>query len=250
MDKRSLRTQLAGGPRIGVALSVLLSAFLVTAYRHMAGQEQPEHPFIDPKDFKSETCLTCHAEKSHGKNLHKALEMGCETCHEAKQGDTGFTISLLARDNALCFNCHDDKQVDPAKMPQAHQRLVAGECTACHQPHATDNVRRLRASINDVCLECHGQASALSAQNGLITIFGQVQIPATSLKGLRRISISGNTLRGHPLGRHLVSGPNPLQPGAPVITCVTCHNPHALDFTKRRFQLKAGVKSICLNCHA
>jgi hypothetical protein len=41
------------------ALSALL-AFSVS--RAGAGEQNPEHPFIEQKDIKSETCLACHVQ--------------------------------------------------------------------------------------------------------------------------------------------------------------------------------------------
>ncbi|MGZ7042595.1 MAG: hypothetical protein ACXVH7_12455, partial [Thermoanaerobaculia bacterium] len=60
----------------------------------MSAQEQLEHPYIEPKDVKAETCLTCHPEKMQRQFVHTAVRMGCPECHHIVTGKNQTTITL------------------------------------------------------------------------------------------------------------------------------------------------------------
>lgn len=199
-------------------------------------------------------CYMCHEDiktQIEGAKVAHGLfqkQDSCTACHSPHAA--AYPHQLRRATVALCETCHVERRTERMTKKFLHPPVFEVGCTVCHDAHASNNPRRLRASINELCLACHGQASPSPAQDGVITIFGNVRVPASFFRGIRRIGVAGDTLRGHPLAGHPISGPNSLTKEGSVITCVTCHNPHASDFTKRRFQLKAGAKSICLNCHA
>lgn len=254
--------------------------------------------------FEKANCADCH--NPHGSDRPKLIntyahmpfeQKMCDACHSAPQN--GKVVVNEGGKRALCYMCHDDikTKIEKAKVPHGlfaardyctdchsphasayphqlrqptvelcdtchanlskelatrkfvHAPVVKLGCTVCHDPHASDYPSRLRASVNELCLACHGPGPLPPAKDGKITVLG-TEIPAAFFQKIRRIGISRTGTTGHPLTGHPFSGPNVLRPGKPMITCVTCHNPHASDFTQRMFQLKAGSKSICLNCHA
>ena len=52
----------------------------------------------------------------------------------------------------LCAMCHEAK--DTKKF--IHGPVAAGACTACHDPHESDNAKLLvSSSINELCTSCH-----------------------------------------------------------------------------------------------
>jgi len=199
-------------------------------------------------------CYMCHEDiktQIEGAKVAHGLfqkQDSCTACHSPHAA--AYPHELRRATVPLCETCHVERRTERMTKKFLHPPVFEVGCTVCHDAHASNNPRRLRASINELCLACHGQASPSPAQDGVITIFGNVRVPASAFRGIRKIGVAGDTLRGHPLAGHPISGPNSLAKEGSGITCVTCHNPHASDSTKRRFQLKVGAKSICLNCHA
>ncbi len=196
-------------------------------------------------------CFTCHEELrqqiTSAKQPHGLFEVEdvCTNCHSPHA--TQYPFHLRQPMIALCTGCHVERQEERTTKKFVHRPVFEAGCTVCHEPHASDYRARLRAPVNDVCLACHG-AEGPPEQGGVATLFGKVQVNAGLFKAIRRVDLSKDGTRGHPLMQHLVSGPNPLKPGE-TLSCVSCHNPHASDFTKRMFQLRAGAKSLCLGCH-
>ena len=205
------------------------------------------------EDGSRQLCYMCHddirthieeAKVPHGLFQQKDT---CTDCHSPHA--SAYPHQLRRKTVALCESCHQERRAEHLTKKFLHPPVFEMSCTVCHDAHGSENPNRLRASINETCLECHGVNPPKSNDDGTITIFGNVQVPAETFKGIRKIGIAEETMRGHPLAGHPISGPNSLLPGKPAITCVTCHNPHASDFSRRRFQLKEGMKSVCLNCH-
>lgn len=237
-------------------------AKLINAFAHMPFEEkmcevchnEPQEGIVSLiEDGRRDLCYTCHEDiRERIENAvvpHGLFEQRdyCTDCHSPHA--TAYPHQLRRRTVRVCEGCHTERREEQLTMKFLHPPVFDVGCTVCHDPHGGDNVHRLRASINELCLECHQGPNAPADENGMVTLFGNVKVPASSLEGIRKISISEETMQGHPLAGHPISGPNPLKPDEPAITCVTCHNPHASDFTRRRFQLKEGVKSVCLNCH-
>ena len=105
--KRSVDPQ-----KVNRALHFLLLAICLLPPIQVCAEEPIEHPFIEPKDIKSQTCLTCHPEKKEGKFVHSAVRMGCENCHQAISEKNKTTITLVATGGDLCAKCHETRK-DP-----------------------------------------------------------------------------------------------------------------------------------------
>ena len=74
------------------------------------------HPVPLEKSVDSATCLQCHEEKSKGKFVHSAIQMGCLSCHEVRVNKDVTRVKLItAVPYKLCFNCHADKDVEQIK---------------------------------------------------------------------------------------------------------------------------------------
>lgn len=140
-------------------LFTYIFSYFLSPFPQAFGEEKPEHPFIEQKDVKSETCLTCHPEKKEGKFVHSAVTMGCENCHQANSENGKTTIALVATGKELCKMCHEDKVPDPQKV--ALHSPVADNCTTCHSPHSSDNKAQVllptvgKTESENLCLMCH-----------------------------------------------------------------------------------------------
>jgi predicted CXXCH cytochrome family protein len=63
---------------------------------------------------------------------------------------------LLRREGAeTCFECHDDFQNGIKTAKFVHAPVQDGNCTMCHDPHATDQQAMLKKTGSGVCFECH-----------------------------------------------------------------------------------------------
>src|SRR5262245_35757273 len=49
----------------------------------LSSGETLDHPLLEPKDLKTETCTTCHTAKNQGRFVHTAVTTGCQSCHFA-----------------------------------------------------------------------------------------------------------------------------------------------------------------------
>ncbi len=109
-------------------------------------------------DVSKVTCTNCH--DPHGSAQKHLLATGsvhapfaegsCDTCH------VGGKASALSENGgkALCTACHADVE-EAAKKPRVPHAALEGDCTACHNPHASKEPKLLRASGEALCVSCH-----------------------------------------------------------------------------------------------
>lgn len=134
--------------RVGVL--VLLAASYAIAATHPVP--------LDPK-ADTDTCLQCHEDKSKGKTVHPAVQMGCLTCHELRVSKDATRIKLKTTTvSALCITCHSDKNAAEIKG-KVHPPAVR-DCAKCHDPHVSENKSLLRKTESgdkkdNLCLTCH-----------------------------------------------------------------------------------------------
>ena len=107
----------------------------------------------------NDACLSCHTRTPHtmwSGSAHDARNLSCGTCHSAHEPH-GRAQLVAASELELCGSCHRT-QVNKVKRV-SHMPLAEGkmECSSCHDPHGTTNVRLLRVGnwINESCLSCH-----------------------------------------------------------------------------------------------
>jgi predicted CXXCH cytochrome family protein len=206
--------------------SVVLAALLLSA-PCLAG----DHPALS----EAARCLDCHADKAGGTVVHPAILMGCESCHQLERKDETTRVSLARPLSSLCFRCHQEKSYTHQHFP-----YVGGMCTRCHDPHASPNSALLRASVNDLCLNCH------LTQDSLVD-------PKQPM-----IQLNQSRTMGHPFERHPVSGKSDPLRGRDL-DCTSCHLPHG---SPRKHLMRIGVEApgdvlnktvetsdICAACH-
>ena len=127
LARRSVSAQNINGVHL-----LLLAIFLLPPTQ-ISAEEPIEHPFIEPRDIKRETCLTCHPEKKQGKFVHTATRTGCENCHAVTSERNRTAITLIATGGQLCVRCHEVKT-----EPVLHGPYKDGQCLFCHDPHSSE----------------------------------------------------------------------------------------------------------------
>ena len=103
-DTMSYSLETSNRKTLVAAASFLVFAFPLVFRQQLRAQTVTEHPYIEPKDIKSETCLGCHPDKKEGKFVHSAVASGCETCHQAtsEKEKEETTVTLVAQGGKLC----------------------------------------------------------------------------------------------------------------------------------------------------
>lgn len=229
------RHQVRWAVRLGVALA--LSLLVLTPAR---SQQAPEHPFIEAKELKTETCLMCHTDKKEGKYVHAAIAMGCEACHQASSKDNKTTITLMATGGDLCMACHEVSKEDVMHQPyQEHQ------CLVCHDPHSSNFVAHTREAANSLCFQCHLKRPI---KGDTLTLAGGIQVPSKEVEQAPKIELGASRQSGHPWVGHPVGGrPDPVHPGEKM-SCLSCHQPHASTQDNLIIASKKGP-NVCDKCH-
>jgi DmsE family decaheme c-type cytochrome len=112
-----------------------------------------------PRDA-SESCLTCHTKSSHALwegSAHDARNLSCVTCHSVHAPQSVRAQLKTATEVETCATCHRAQALKVKRI--AHMPLTEGkmECSSCHNPHGSTNVRQLRVGnwINESCVSCH-----------------------------------------------------------------------------------------------
>jgi DmsE family decaheme c-type cytochrome len=119
-----------------------------------------------PKKMKpseiSELCTTCHNRKEHSEwdgSKHDSRNMSCATCHSVHEPKGEKGQLKTEKITETCVQCHQ-KEVNKIHKT-SHMPVKEGkmECTTCHNPHGSQNVKMLREgnSVNESCSTCHAE---------------------------------------------------------------------------------------------
>jgi predicted CXXCH cytochrome family protein len=202
-----------------------------------------------------EVCLSCHAQQKQQLALpgaHPPFKGGeCTACHRAHPGPEPQpdAIGLLKSETSdLCVSCHADARAQQ-DMPFAHIPFRSGQCTACHDPHATQRTFMLEEEGANLCFTCHrGAAQDLAAANqhppfragSCLSCHSPhaTSEPALLVASTQRVCLSchaGAMARNE-------SSHKPVREG----WCTSCHQPHGSNNAPL---LKAGDGQLCLMCH-
>lgn len=80
-------------------------------------------------------------------------ERECAACHDQRSlGD------MVEPEPGLCYVCHEDFGDAYAYL---HGPVAGGYCTACHDPHMSENEKLLRHTGEQLCLYCHQSEDVL-----------------------------------------------------------------------------------------
>jgi len=132
----------------------------------------------------------------------------CLNCHDAHASKQK---ALLAGTTlALCGSCHVDTLKRHERSPTRHPPIGDGECSTCHDPHASDNAFLfVQAGVVETCGKCHDWQKHST----------------------------------HPLGEKILDPRNPNL----TLECLSCHRAHGTEF--KRLMPFAMTSDLCTKCH-
>lgn len=125
---------------------------------------------LDRPARADEGCATaaCHGGMMKKANAHPAAD-SCDSCHEStggphpQKGKKTFKLTKSPPD--LCTDCHDS----PATKKHVHPPVKDGDCTTCHDPHASDQASLLTAPVSELCTTCHGDKTEAPVLHGPVS---------------------------------------------------------------------------------
>ncbi len=110
----------------------------------------------------TETCTTCHNRGTHALwkgSQHEARNVSCVSCHSVHQPKSAKAQLKAVNQQQQCMSCHRDKVAKLDRSGHMPVREGKMECSSCHNPHGSTNVRLLKTgnSINESCSSCHAE---------------------------------------------------------------------------------------------
>ncbi|HMF97765.1 MAG TPA: DmsE family decaheme c-type cytochrome [Vicinamibacterales bacterium] len=108
------------------------------------------------------TCLTCHNKGPHADwqgSMHDARNVACASCHSVHAPKSERFQLKTATATETCESCHKQEAMKIRKSGHMPVREGKMDCTSCHTPHGSNNVRMLKVgnSINEACASCHAE---------------------------------------------------------------------------------------------
>jgi DmsE family decaheme c-type cytochrome len=107
-------------------------------------------------------CLSCHSKGAHADwqgSMHDARNVSCATCHSVHNPKSDKAQLKTATVVQTCETCHKQEAMKVKKSGHMPVREGKMECTSCHSPHGSNNVRMLKTgnTINEACASCHAE---------------------------------------------------------------------------------------------
>lgn len=110
----------------------------------------------------SATCTACHNRGEHEfwqGSQHDRRNLTCTTCHSVHNWNS--LEKQLKADSVIqtCGTCHRDKVAKLDRSSHMPVREGKLECSTCHNPHGSQNVRLLRVgnTVSEACTSCHAE---------------------------------------------------------------------------------------------
>lgn len=150
----------------------------------------------------------------------------------------------------LCLTCHVNFE-ETMKRPFLHTPVKTGECTGCHNPHASTHGKMLAAEQSEVCSRCHANVVPEKAQSTHKVVSEGGCLKCHDPHGANsRFNLlkAGNDLCfdcHKEMGERIKKAKfkhAPVEKG-----CLGCHSPHGSG--KAGSLLKDAVPALCLSCH-
>jgi len=194
-------------------------------------------------------CVTarCHPSIVKAKNVHPVAEP-CDTCHQATAAPhpqkKKQTFKLVQALPGLCSQCHPPL----GAMKYVHAPVKNGACTACHNPHASDEPKLLVRQAKDLCGACHADKAKHAYVHGP-TATGDCTAchnPHESGKKALLVKDSPDLC----FICHVdMQGEMKKKDVHPAIEsgCTSCHNPHGSAAKKL---LAVEGEKLCFQCHS
>jgi DmsE family decaheme c-type cytochrome len=108
------------------------------------------------------TCVTCHNKGAHSDwqgSMHDARNVSCTSCHSVHNSKSEKFQLKTATVTQTCESCHKQEAMKVKKSGHMPLREGKMDCTSCHSPHGSNNVRMLKTgnTINEACATCHAE---------------------------------------------------------------------------------------------
>ena len=135
---------------------------------------------------------------------------------------------LADKEGPLCGKCHAP---GGGGMKKAHGGYPVAACTGCHDPHASDAVKLLRASVHEPmtgggCSNCHADPKSMKP----FAVQEQGAKLCANCHDSAKLAAGGTVQHA------------PFKKGE----CLGCHDPHASDGAKLA---RVPGNGLCLKCH-
>jgi DmsE family decaheme c-type cytochrome len=116
---------------------------------------------MSAKDVNA-TCLTCHSTGSHAQwhgGVHDARNLSSASCHSVHNPKSERAQLKTVTAVQTCETCHKQEAMKVKKSGHMPVREGKMDCTTCHTPHGSTNVRMLKVgnTINETCASCHSE---------------------------------------------------------------------------------------------
>lgn len=110
-------------------------------------------------------CESCHNRNLHANydgGKHDGRNVGCVTCHSVHAPKSEKAHLKTESVTETCVQCHRkevNKVHKSSHMPVGELNGTKMECTTCHNPHGSQNVKMLKegTSITEACATCHAE---------------------------------------------------------------------------------------------
>ncbi|MBJ6727265.1 cytochrome c3 family protein [Geomesophilobacter sediminis] len=201
------------------------------------------------------SCVTsaCHATISNGTMVHAPVkENDCTSCHTQRAKEhpikQGKSFELAAQGADLCSQCHDKKFT----MKVVHRPVKKGECTSCHQPHASSGKALLNMGDNqtDFCLRCHTpgpfQQRYMHGPAAVGTCNECHDPHQSNEKALLKGQVRDLCLKCHADFDKTLRDAPMVHPPVKVGPCTSCHNAHG---SATMYFLNKKLPDLCIDCH-
>jgi predicted CXXCH cytochrome family protein len=219
---------------------------------HEPAEDLHEFSLQDPPEL----CTGCHEEIAvklqSGKTVHDPAE-DCTDCHSPHGGDVdGLLLEVETADDLkpLCFGCHDSEMVEGE---YAHGPAEQGECTLCHDPHASSSNSLLLAEGVELCGDCHDDVAELvetseSVHSPVDDGCPECHNPHSGPSEFM-LAAEGKEVCNECHDDVVAEATEAAVDHAPAVDetgCLNCHSPHASNFESNL--LKPQLE-LCLSCH-
>jgi predicted CXXCH cytochrome family protein len=183
--------------------------------------------------------------------VSSALLFAAGPASAAKSGRSDRELKLKRGARAeLCVECHDGFE-EKMKRRYLHTPLSEGDCTGCHDPHASNSEMLLAAESGALCYQCHEEMERPDSRS-VHEVFAegkcaQCHDPHSSdNKNILISSGSALCFECHEeLGDRLESNEFAHEPVEE--DCLECHTPH---FSEKNPRLLLDAQpSLCIECH-
>ncbi|MDH5299293.1 MAG: hypothetical protein OEV91_09770 [Desulfobulbaceae bacterium] len=203
-------------------------------------------------------CLVCHQAKQEEFKqpvIHPPVKDGCTDCHDPHQSKMRFQLRGDGTAvSSLCFTCHEETIFT---KPHRHGPVGAGDCIACHLPHAGTNPKLLIApqKKGELCFKCHEDRKESFTQKNIhppvAEDCGKCHDPHSSDHRFQlhqegtSLCESCHAKTNAGVFKDIATAKVKHKPVAEG-RCPDCHNVHSSNY---RPLLKNNMEALCLGCH-